>query len=156
MRYKRLNQEELQALEKEFVNFLASAQITGSDWVKMKTNELAKAEELIDVFSDVVYDKILRKIKYLEYRDAKTLNIFYCADDRIVLAGMRVKEHSQLDFTAPDFFAKWNADDFTMVNIVKSEKGYVKERELEVFELLQSGCLITDDKLFNALMRDLN
>lgn len=152
MKYKRLNPEELQALENEFVNFLASAQITGSDWVKMKAKELSKAEELIDVFSDVVYDKILRKIKYLEYRDAKTLNIFYCADDRIMLAGMRVKEHSQLDLTSPNFFNKWKEENLTMVNIVKSEKPYVKEREEEVFELLQSGCLITDEKLFNALM----
>lgn len=154
MKYKRLNPEELKALEKEFVNFLASAQITGSDWIKMKANELEKAEELIEVFSDVVYDKILRKIKYLEYRDAKTLNIFHCADDKIVLAGMRIKENSQLDFTAPDFFAKWNADDLSMVNVVKSEKKYIKERELEVFELLQNGCLITDDKLFNALNKN--
>lgn len=153
MKYKRLNPEELQALEKEFVNFLAAAQITGSDWVKMKANELAKAEELIDVFCDVVYDKILRKIKYLEYRDAKTLNIFYCTDDKIFLAGMRLKEHSPLDFTSPDFFAKWKDDDLALVNIVKSEKEYIKEREAEVFELLQSGCLITDDKLFNALMK---
>ncbi len=154
MKYKRLTPEELQALEKEFVNFLAAAQITGSDWVKMKANELTKAEELIDVFSDVVYDKILRKIKYLEYRDAKTLNVFHCAADKIMLAGMRAKEHSPLDFTIPDFFAKWKEDDLATVNIVKSEKNYVKEREVEVFELLQNGCLITDDKLFKALMGD--
>ncbi len=154
MKYKRLTPEELQALEKEFVNFLAAAQITGSDWVKMKANELAKAKELIDVFSDAVYDKILRKIKFLEYRDAKTLNIFHCADDKIFLAGMRAKEHSQLDFTAPDFFAKWKEEDLALVNIVKSEKEYVKEREAEVLDLLQSGCLITDDKLFKALMGD--
>ena len=39
MKYKRLTTDELQALEKEFVHFLASAQITGQDWIKMKEKE---------------------------------------------------------------------------------------------------------------------
>lgn len=152
MKYKRLSTEELAALENDFIHFLASAQITGPDWQKMKTNEIDKAEELIDVFSDVVYDKVLRKIKYLEYRDTKTLNIFYCAQDKIMLAGIRVKEHASLDLTASDMSSRWNENDLSHVHVVKSEKQYVKEREVEVFELLQSGCLITDEKLFNLLM----
>ena len=153
MKYKRLTTEELQAMENEFIHFLASAQITGPDWQKMKVNEPKKVEELLDVFSDVVYDKVLRKIKYLEYRDSKTLNIFYCTEDKIVLAGIRVKEHASLDLTASDVASRWNENDLSMVNIIKTEKQYVKEREEEVFELLQSGCLITDEKLFNILTR---
>ena len=39
MKYKRLDSSELKALEKEFIHFLASAQITGSDWEKMKLEE---------------------------------------------------------------------------------------------------------------------
>ena len=61
MKYKRLSVEELQALEQEFINFLAAAQITAPDWVKMKENEFAKAEELVDVFSYMVFDKVLKK-----------------------------------------------------------------------------------------------
>lgn len=152
MKYKRLTNEELQTLEKEFVNFLASAQITGSDWVKMKENELHKAEELIDVFSDVVYDRVLRKIKYLEYRDAHTLNIYYCTEDKIILAGLRVKEGAAIDFTQPDSFADWQQEQLSMINAIKSERTYTREREQEVFELLQNGCLITDDRLFNSIM----
>ena len=152
MKYKRLTTEELHQLEKEFVNFLASAQITGSDWEKMKRSEIEKAEELIDVFSDVVYDKIMSKVKYVDYRDKKSLNIYNCSEDKIILIGIRVKEHSSLDLTDKDVFTQWNINNNTgAVNVVKSEKKYVKERGVEVFELLQSGCLITDDSLFNLL-----
>lgn len=154
MKYKRLTTDELKALEKEFIHFLASAQITGSDWDKMKKNELQKADELIDVFSDVVYDKVLSKIKYLEYRDAKTLNLFYCAEDKIFLVGIRVKENNALNLTDSDLLNKWNESHLTNVHLVKSEKNYIKDREQEVFELLQSGCLITDEKLFNLLMQE--
>jgi hypothetical protein len=151
MKYKRLTQEELQALEQDFINFLASAQITGPDWEKMKREESEKANELIDVFSDVVYDKVLGKISYLEYRDAKTLNIFYFGEEKMQLVGLRVKETSDLDLTRPDVLDRWNTANNASVNVVRSEKKYEKEKQSEVFELLQTGCLITDDRLFRLL-----
>jgi hypothetical protein len=42
------------------------------------------------------------------------------------------------------------------VNVIKTERPYAKEREVEVFELLQSGCLITDERLFNVLKGMIN
>ncbi len=151
-KFKRLSNDELQAFEPEFINFLSSIQITGLDWEKMKKNELEKAEELIMVFSDVVYEKVLSKIKFLEYRDEKTLNIFNCLDDKIRLVGLRVKENSPLDLTSPDVFTQWTLNNAGAVNVIKTEKVYIQERGIEVFELLQNGCLITDEKLFNLLM----
>jgi hypothetical protein len=152
MKYKRLTGEELKELEQEFIHYLSTAQITGQDWENIKKNEVEKAEELIDVFSDAVYDKVMSKIKFLEYRDEKTMNIFNCTDDKIVLIGLRVKDHSSMDLTAPDVFSKWNESKTNAVNLIKSEKNYTKERGIEVMELLQSGCLITDDKLFELLI----
>lgn len=130
---------------------MASAQITGPDWEKMKKNDSEKAEELIDIFSDMVFEKVMSKMKYLEYRDKKTLNIFNCTDETIILIGLRVKENSLLDLTAEDAFTQWNENCASSVNVIKTEKKYTKERGVEVFELLQNGCLITDDRLFNLL-----
>jgi hypothetical protein len=149
MKYKRLSAEELSHLEKEFVSFLAHAQITAHDWEKMKREENNKANELIDVFSDVVYDKVLKKIKFLEYRDSKTLNIFKFSDTIIELAGIRVNALSEIDLTKTQNFNDINS--FSGVSIVHSQKKYSKEKELEIFEMLESGCLITDEKLFNLL-----
>lgn len=126
-------------------------QITAPDWERMKKVEQEKANELIDVFSDVVYDKVLSKISYLEYRDIKTLNVFYFAEDKIRLVGLRVKEGGKLDLTAPDVLEQWTENNNASVNIVRSERDYEKEKQLEIFELLQNGCLITDDKLFKLL-----
>lgn len=153
MKYKRLTIEELKELEKEFISFLASAQITGSDWEKMKKEEFAKAEELIDVFSDLVYEKVMNKIQYLEYRDEKSMNIFHFTTDKIILIGLRVKENSEMDLTAEDIFNQWNESAVKSVNIIKTEKGYTRDRGEEAFELLQNGCFITDDKVFNEISR---
>jgi len=151
MKYKRLESAELKELEKEFIHFLSSAQITGADWEKMKATEKEKAEELIEVFSDLVYEKVMSKIDYLEYRDSKSLNIFHLTNDRIVLVGLRVKENQSLDLMADNVFEQWNQSSMNAVNLVKIEKGYLKERGVEVFELLQTGCFITDGKLYNLL-----
>lgn len=151
MKYKRLTADELKELEPEFIHFLAAAQITGADWEKMKKNELSKAEELIEVFSDMVYEKVLSKIKFLEYREQKTLNLFYCSEEQITLVGLRVNEHSQIDLTADDLFSQWNEDNSQAISIIKTERPYRKERGIEIFELLQSGCYITDDRLFTVL-----
>jgi hypothetical protein len=153
MKYKRLTGEELKALEKEFVNYLAAAQITAGDWEKMKKHELEKAEELIDVFSDMVYEKVLGKINYLEYRDKKTLNIYNCREKEIVLVGLRVSITSSIDLSAEDVLNQWNNNTDNAISIIKSEKKYVKDRGIEIFDLVQSGCLITDSRLFEILNR---
>lgn len=88
----------------------------------MKRNELEKAEELIDVFSDVVYDKVLRKISYLEYREPKSLNIYKCGDDKIELVGLRVNEHSPLDLTAENVFSQWSEANNASVSVVRHRK----------------------------------
>lgn len=148
MKYKRLTLEELQALEKDFIHFLSSAQITGNDWEKMKNDEPAKAEELIDVFSDVVYDKVLTKINYLEHREAKSLNVFCFEEDKVRLVGLRVKDVSHLDLTTVEH---WDGSMVDSVTVVRSEKKYKADKQTEVFELLQTGCLITDDRLFKLI-----
>jgi len=153
MKYKRLDSSELEALEKEFIHFLASAQITGSDWEKMKLKELSKAEELLDVFSDLVYEKVMNKIEFLEYRDNKSLNIFHFTENKVQLLGIRVKENSKLDLMAEGVFDQWNVNDSNAIHLVKSEKMYTKDKGQEVFELLQTGCLITDGKLYNLLQQ---
>jgi hypothetical protein len=90
-------------------------------------------------------------LKYLEYRDEKTFNIYSCEQEKIFLVGLRVKENSPLDFTAADIFTQWNDSHASAVNVIKNEKKYSKERGVEVFELLQTGCFITDDRLFKIL-----
>ncbi len=151
MKYKRLGSNELKELEKEFITFLSSAQITGLDWEKMKKNEQEKAEELIDVFSDLVYEKVMSKIFFLEFRDKKELNIFHFEDDKIVLNGIRMKEDSSINLMSDDLFSEWNANKSNEISIIKTEKVYIKERGIEIFEMLEKGCYITDDKLFKAI-----
>ncbi len=52
----------LEDLKDIFVNFLAANSITFEDWKKIKKNDKERVEELIENFSDVVFEKSLSNI----------------------------------------------------------------------------------------------
>jgi len=152
MKYRRLTSDELRELEQEFIHFLAAAQITAQDWERMKQNETLAAEELIETFSDMVYEKVLGNIELLEYRDSKTLHIFKFESDKILLVGLRVNENSPIDLTQPGMFSKLDSDTIGAVSVIKTERAYKGNKQMEVFDLIQNGCVVTDEKLFDLIM----
>lgn len=153
MKYKRLSNEELQELEPEFVNFLATNQIIASEWVDLKANNPARVEELIEVFSDMVFDNVLKKIKYVEHVTRQDWMVFHCKEDGLHMIGIQLSDESGLDLTDPDFFKHWNeAEDSIGITMYSKEQTYAEEREKVIFHLLESGCTIAEEKLFNMLL----
>lgn len=154
MRYRRLTNDELQELEKEFVRFLASNTVTGEDWEKIKKEDHDKAEKLIEMFSDIVFEKTISKIEYLEYRSPKDLKVFYCKDELIEMVGITVEGKSDIDFSkeidAEKMLHQINNSKASL-KLMAANKKYKKTKELEIFDMMQWGCLISDGKLFQTL-----
>ena len=157
MKYRRLTLEELKELEKEFTQFLAAQNIQPEDWQTMKQEEPDRVEQLIEQFSDIVFDKVLGKIEYLEHRTAKELKIFHFREDQIELAGLAVDPNNEsidltdqqvIDQLARDFDSIAGEGD---VKIFTSAKPYTKDKKEEIFELSESGCYVVDGKLFETL-----
>ena len=131
MKYTRIPKDELEELEQEFVNFLVVNGITADDWVSIKENEPVNADEIINQFSDVVWESVMRSTEYLNKVESDTAYYFKC-----------------------------DAEEIHLVRIVKTASGseqhmaskkYNKTRELELFEMIQSGCTIGDGKDYKAL-----
>ncbi len=157
MKYRRLTLEELQELEKEFTQFLAAQNIQPEDWQTMKEEEPERVEQLIEDFSDIVFDKVLGKVEYLEHRSPKELKIFHFKEDQIELAGLVVNSNNdRIDLTDQDVINQL-AQDFSSfadegdIKVFTSEKAYHKDRKEEIFELSESGCYVVDESLFNTL-----
>jgi len=87
-KYRLLNQEELQSLEKEFIDFLVLNGITAPDWEKLKSDEHT-SQRFIEVFSDVVFEKILRQIEYLDRYSKSSIFAFKCTEKEIQLIRIR-------------------------------------------------------------------
>lgn len=152
MQYKRLTNEELTALEKEFIQFLSANTITKTDWEKLKSEESDKVEELILMFSDIVWDKTLENVKYLEYCAQKDLKTFYCGKDKIVLRGITIQsENGNFLEQSLSELHELNANNKVELGYISSEKAYQPSRNKELFNMIQNGCTIGTPELFESL-----
>jgi cag pathogenicity island protein 24 len=154
MTYKRLSNEELQELEPEFVNFLASSQITAPEWLDLKASNSERIEELIAVFSDMVFDNVLKKINYVEHVTRQDWMVFHCKEESLHLIGIQLSDACGLDLTDPDFFEQWNqARDSVGITVYSKEQPYAEQREKIIFQLIESGCTIAEEKLFHTFLK---
>ena len=145
MKYRCLTDEELTTLEPEFKQFLIANNVYTEEWEALNKRKDKKVQELVEMFSDIVMEKALKNINYLEHLSANSINAFKCGAKEMTLIGINTKNQN-IDFnkdTLTDF-----ADE---LNIFKTSKPYNKVRELEIFELLQSGCSLIDEERFNKL-----
>ncbi|MDW3191219.1 MAG: DUF6495 family protein [Cytophagales bacterium] len=145
-KYRVLTSEELQALEKEFVDFLVVNGITAPDWQEMKEKQKAEAEQMMVLFSDVVFEGIMRKTQFLEYWEPSGIKTFHCQQNEIVLVGVEAKPGTAFDFMKmplQEIFQNSAA-----LSVYDSRKPYSKVRELEVFEMMQQGCQRTNGDLY--------
>lgn len=155
MKYRRLVNEELQELQSEFVTFLASNQVTAGDWEKIKENSPERVESLIGMFSDIVFDKILKQVDYLELKSPNEMRLFRLFEEKIEMIGLRMEGESNLDFTqqlAPAQMMQELQQSDAKLQMYAAERSYKKERNIEAFELMQQGALISKDgALFKTL-----
>ncbi|MEZ4986355.1 MAG: DUF6495 family protein [Saprospiraceae bacterium] len=155
MRFRRLTMEELQEMEKEFVQFLVSNTITGEDWVKIKTETPEKADELIDLFSDIVFDKITQDIQYLEFKTPDDIKAFHCLEDKIILNGLRIDGTPPHGLDAslpfPEIMKELEKAGIN-IQIYTAEKAYRPDRAAELFRMLEGGARISRDGYFFHLV----
>jgi len=150
-KYRALTIDELSAMEKEFVDFLVLNGIPGDDWVKIKKNDPEKADGICEAFSDVVFTKILKSCRYLEKHAPKQIVSIYCDDAKMLLLGLDAPDDMEIDFTDPVQFQALKENTPEGIQLLKSEKEYSQERELELWAMLNNGFFISDQNLYMAL-----
>jgi hypothetical protein len=145
MKYRILTDEELKELEEEFKHFLITNNVYTEEWEKLNKQKDKKVQDLVEMFSDIVLDKALKSIKYLEHITPQDIKSFKCEEDKMTLIGIASKNQN-LNFTK-----EMLSDYKDELDIFKTTKPYHKEREQEVFNLLQSGCTIINEERFKKL-----
>ena len=103
MKYQRLTHAELENLKEDFIRFLASQGIDAEAWTKMKMGNNDSAEELINIYSDLVYDQALSKCQFLEHVSAKEFKSIHFLDQNTQIQGLKVKEGSEINLNTDQF-----------------------------------------------------
>ena len=122
MKYARLTKEQLEELHPEFINFLATQSIDKSEWDEIKKNRIHVAEQEIDVFSDMIWEKALTNVSHIDHFSKNYIFLFKCMED--VVFSLVVKTNNpDIDFVSTEGI-NWLGDNLFSdeVEIVKGKK----------------------------------
>ncbi len=153
MKYTQLTKEQFEELHEEFGLFLATQKIDVKEWEAIKRNKPKVADEELNLFSDLVWEKVLGKAAYLEHFSKNSINLFKCNESDMLRI---VVKTSKSDF---DFLVKENFDWFLdnsqdeSLAYFKGQKSYTKEKNTEIFELIQQGSVVSNGELFEAILK---
>lgn len=160
MKYRRFTSEELSLLEPDFVRYLALNGIPAAEWEQLKVSQSPKVEELIEQFSEAVFERTLQELSFLEFHSPKDIKTFHCQKEKIVLVGLTLDGTKENEvFTAENL-----ADVLQKIQngaiearLYTSEKPYQNgDREAELFRMIENGARISrDGQLFKTLALNL-
>ena len=76
MKYARLTKEQLEELHPEFINFLATQSIDKKEWDEIKKNKPQVAMQEIDVFSDLIWERALTNVNFIDHFSTNYIFLF--------------------------------------------------------------------------------
>ena len=150
MKYRQLTKEQFEELHEEFARFLASQKIDTKEWQTLKKEKPAVAEEEMNVFSDVVWDEVLNKAEFIEHFSKSSINLF--KTQQTLIERILIKtSNPKIDFQSEDgvLWLTKNAGDPSL-EYFYAHKDYAKDRNIEIFDLIEKGGLITKGGLYTS------
>jgi hypothetical protein len=150
MKYIRLTKEQFEELHPEFINFLATQSITGAEWAQIKEKQPEVVEQELDVFSDLIWEGVLSKARYLQNSSAQQLFLFKLEETEMKLIVAKVI-NTLVDLTTAGGLDWLQANlKSESVELFTASKAYSEERNTDVFNLITQGAEITDGVLYDA------
>ena len=151
MKYRILTDDELKHFEEEFKHFLIANGVHSEEWENMNKLDAEKAIMLVELFSDTVLQKVYEKLKFIEHRSSNSCMVFKLNTDEIELISINTKPESTIDLSTPESIHEALVNHAESLTLFHTKKPYSKVREEEIHDMMESGCLHSDEKFWNAL-----
>lgn len=156
MKYARLTKEQLEELHPEFITFLATQSIDKKEWDDIKKNKPTIADQEIDVFSDMIWDKALTNVNYIDHFSKNYIFLFKCIESTIFSYVINSTDPST-DFLSADGINWLSENIFSdAVQIQKGKKDISTNRNESLFEIIKKGGIISKGELFSKFDSLLN
>ena len=151
MKYARLTKEQFEELTQEFVNFLSTQTIDKAEWENIKVNKPEVAEQELDIFSDLIWEGVLGRAKFLEHFSKNHIFLFECFDKEIKSIVLKSLVPEQ-NFLTKDGL-QWFSDNLFTDNIEMrlGTKLFSADRNIDIFSLIQQGSILSDGHLYNQI-----
>ena len=150
MEYSRLSSEQFNELNQEFATFLAANSLDKKEWDQIKTQNPSQAEEILDRFSDLVWNDVLDKNLFIEHLNPQHLFLFECLENHMQLILIKTQDQT-VDFTRPSGL-QWIQDHFhsDSISLFQSQKKY-SQRKHDIYDLIQKGGQLSNGSLFKSI-----
>ena len=155
MKYRLLTTEELEFFEDELKQFLIVNGFHDKEWREINKTDKSKAKSLVGVFSDTILQKVYQKIQYIEHRSETSFLIFKFNKEKINLISLNRKSGKQVNFSTPELIQKSIVKYSHQITYFKKEKSYTKEREMEIHEMIEGGCVNSTKEFWELLSKSI-
>ena len=151
MKYARLTKEQLEELHPEFITFLATQSIDKIEWDDIKKNRPNVAEQEIDIFSDMIWEKALTNVSHIDHFSKNYIFLFKCYQNEVLTFVIKTN-NPQIDFVSADGI-NWLSENLFSdeVEIYRGKKDLSENRNESLFEIIKQGGIISKGELFTKL-----
>ena len=154
MKFRRLTKDELETLTEDFTIFLATQGIDKEQWDEFKENDLKKVDGVLDVFSDMIFEKALASCRYMERISETEMHTYLFNEKNAHLVSVRMKDAGDANFLdghLSDVFM--DLLKHQKIEIWQGMKEFKKDRSSEMFEIMQTGAVMSKGELYRTLIK---
>lgn len=150
-----LTREEMEIFDEDFKHFLIVNGVHNEEWVRLNEDQGERATQLVELFSDTVLQKVYEKVKFIEHRSKESCMVFQLKKDKIELIALNTKKEGA-DLSTPESIHRALSETPDLLTAFKTSKAYTKERELEIHQMLEQGCVNSSEAFWRSLEKVLS
>ena len=151
MKYRILSDDELKVFSEDFKHFLIVNGVHAEEWQKMNEQDHEKALTLVELFSDTVLQKVYERLEYLEFRSAASCIIFQCGPKEMELISIVLCPGSTADLSTVESIHLALIKQANELQFFRSSKPYSCDREIEIHQMIEQGCLPSSKEFWDGL-----
>jgi hypothetical protein len=156
LKYTLLSKEQLESLHQEFAVFLASQSIDKIEWDRIKKENPKLVDQEIELFSDMVWEKVLDRVSYLEHFTPNHIFLIQTQKEKFysIIISTNQKNINFCNKEGLDWLEQnWNSNEIIFKT---GQKTIEQDPNQEIFELIKKGATITSGELYQKINLILN
>lgn len=139
LKYRALTQDELAELEPEFKQFLIVNEIYDAEWRAMAVQDPEKAQTFIDLFSNIVLEKVYKQLPGLVQIGRDFITVFNFQEPIWTFYHFQFAHLQQPVNCEADNFLNYIQQHWEQLSLQKGAKKSSEQKAAEVYDLLTKG-----------------
>lgn len=151
MKYRCLTYQEFVVMKADFSEFLYNEKISEFEWKVLQDEYSQQAQQLLKKYSDLAFDKVMKDIDCLQFKNHKKISTIYFKRQDYVKIEIENISHPHIDFNQPLKNILFEDRLEVPLKVKKSVNHYEDSRENKIFQLLESGFYVVPLACFHQL-----